>query len=122
MTSTELKQLAEWSAEFLGMSQCDSRLWWPNNIEYMPRLDDSELTFAFFELDETAPILMHLGKREMTEKRGYFVRCDHYENCHRVFIRSERDDSGGDWQLSPVFEDNENEYIAFWTAVREALK
>jgi len=104
---TDLKELAEWSKKFLSYNTCYN-------------LSSDMAESCLFHKWHIAPVLMHLGKREM-EKLNYDIRCDNFKGYYRVYIKSERDDSGGDWQLSPVYEDGNNEYIAFWTAVRKAM-
>ena len=127
MTTEKLKQLAEFAAEFLEWyyreDSCYGKRYIhpPNN--FIPALKlvnasgavnvKESLSNIFFE-SEIAPILMHLGKREM-EKRGFSIRCEYRLNYQRVFIK--RDNLEMDWQLSPVYVEDENEFIAFWSAI-----
>ena len=106
MTPEQLKDLAEWSRKFLADNTCYN-------------LSSDMAESCLFHKWHIAPVLMHLGKREM-EKRGFQVRCDNYDaECKQVYIKNKWHE---DWELSPIFAEHENEYIAFWTAVREALK
>ena len=108
MTPEQLKQLAEWSAEFLG-GEYNSFNWLMGN-KFGTYLTENTLF-----IDECyAPILMHLGKREM-EKRGFTWKIEVHQKKYRVKV----DRPSIHYQKTQI---STNEYIAFWTAVREALK
>jgi len=110
---TDLKQLAEWSAEFLGWKHAYAppmkSKYFEMNLEY-----DWKDTAVdnFFHDPMMAPYSMSLGKREM-EKRGVpygsFWNGRHY--MFRISV-----------EAGEKHHFDESEFIAFWTAVREALK
>lgn len=129
----KLKQLAEFAAEFVGLTKEfykveDGRkiyIWDYPRDGYGPttaigeHLYDRELAKEVFEEAETAPILMHLGKREM-EKRGFKITSANNLNCadlNATYVWSATNDIHDD---SPKqFLDN-NEFLAFWLAVEQA--
>ncbi|HDZ26680.1 hypothetical protein LCGC14_0650230 [marine sediment metagenome] len=116
MTPEKLKQLAESAAEFLGADE-NNCIWVHEgaSIEIIP-----DNLFGVDNDKRVAPsYFMHLGKQEM-EKLGFSIRCEHRLNYQRVFIK--RDDLEEDWQLSPVYVEDENEFMAFWSALLEAVK
>jgi len=118
MTPTELKDLAEWSAEFLKLEKFNTA----GNIWYLRCIGERFTVYPedFFDKEPDrykgfAPILMHLGKREM-EKRGF-----HWQAIHHAMFGYEfrvTDNSGV--VLSEI--KDRNEYIAFWSAAHEAMK
>ena len=124
MTPTELKELAEWSAEFLGLTRQHINESW--HAPYIGWLGYT--VGAFFENPRTAPILMHLGKRELEriEEDGVkkwewevqYISWSHgYDApCYKVTIAEEM---GVDKQFESI---DKNEYIAFWSAVMQAIK
>ena len=87
---------------------------------------ESVLVDVFFNRDETAPILMHLGKREM-EKRGYYclyssdIEGRTMELIQKYgFLEVDLSQTDGITQHKQCVDPNE--YIAFWSAVMEGLK
>jgi len=98
---TDLKQLAEWSRKFLADNTC-----------YVLSSDMAES--CLFHKWYIAPVLMHLGKREM-EKRGFTWKIEVHKKKYRVKV----DRPSIHYQKTQI---STNEYIAFWLAVREALK
>ena len=140
MTPEEkLKQLAEFAAEFLGAKN--------NKLKVI----DSGMNCQVYEVHSIviseydlfysciyAPILMHLGKREM-EKRDYIYQHEvekrkwihqkkkQYRFVHYwKFTKVENFNRNGGF--SCVVKDGygacmrENEFIAFWSALLEAVK
>jgi len=105
MNPTELKELAEWSAEFLGLLKIEDADGWElpwNNHEWL-------IVPNNFFGGPFAPILMDLGKREM-EKREMNMDYCFRKGTHSV-----------SFMCGPVTHDT-NEYIAFWSAVMQAIK
>ena len=109
MTPSEQKDLATWAAEFLGGKLEVERVHAKNIYT------DEMLAYVLFERTWTSPILMHLAKREM-EKQGF----NHTVSCtsgeYTVFIHPPTDSD----KITHI--ENENEFIAFWSAVREAVE
>ena len=107
MTPEQLKELAEWSRKFLADNTC-----------YV--LSSGIAENCLFHKWDIAPILMQLGKREI--RQTHFIQY--------------QDDTGPDlaivhkWNLIPkappfvndAGAENENEYIAFWSAIMQAIK
>ena len=111
MKPSEQKQLAEKVAKFLGLKRANHKEW---NFEFdgKPWLICED---NFFESD-FAPILMHLGKREM-EKRGY--ECV-YRTHERSIDPNERDYLHSySFAMHKPIQSNKNEFIAFWKAVEQ---
>ena len=122
-TELELKKLAEFAAEFLGWEIEDGRLSIPSFcLRVGLYLCDDPHVKYIFEHPETAPILAHLAKREMEKRefewelatiwikpgiRGY--QCEVYGFEKNNYS-------------TEVVCSHENEYIAFWSAVMEAVK
>ena len=118
MTPTELKDLAEWSAEFLGFDRLQNSGEWKfefRNVNYLLNEKD------FYDEKGFAPILMHLGKREM-EKRGLSIQYTKWslsfgEKGHTYTFFMEDSTHCVAGSVS-----HENKFIAFWSAVYEAMK
>ena len=102
MNDEQLKDLAEWSRKFLADNTCYN-------------LSSDMAESCLFHKWHIAPVLMHLAQVEM-EKRGFEWASSYNSNQKRYFYTVVALD------LSHKHKDHENEYIAFWTAVREALK
>jgi hypothetical protein len=149
MTDQERKELAEFGVEFLGWkhwpeAQMGYESW--EGPQFFGEVLEHKLSDLFFNhvtdseglpaiqmyktpIDNSAPILMHLAKREM-EKRGFEVRIDRYNakgafpTRSRVYIRkdSHKNSASWDWELADYCEQKENEFIAFWSALRKAVK
>ena len=121
MNQNELKDLAEESAEFLGGFWDDEIERWvlPKGIwNFIGRtLHPKDLAYLFFN-GQYAPILMHLGKREM-EKRGHshtmYTHTDEVAS-YTAYVQPISASAG------VVYSEHENEFIAFWSAVRDAMK
>ena len=104
--TNKLKALAEWSRKFLADNTC-----------YVLSSDMAES--CLFHKWYIAPVLMQLGKREM-EKRGYKYLMGHTYGTDSVSYMAKIFKRSTEYQ--EAYEEHENEYIAFWTAVRKALK
>ena len=108
MTPEEkLKRLAESAAEFLKLPESNhEHTRWIVDVGFKPDWHISEK--SFFEGHFFAPILMHLGKREAEKQDIYWegrAGVNEYAyNCMAGQII------------------NENEFIAFWSALLEAVK
>jgi len=127
MTKAELKKLAEFAAEFLGHRR-DYDHW---NYKLMGHNwhphKDFLVEFTFSD-PRTAPLISHLGKREM-EKRGFEIRVDEINSYEldgvllprktRIYIRRDnhQDSQRLDWELAEFYEDDENNFIALWSAI-----
>lgn len=123
--TTDTKKLAEFGAEFLGWEKgCDS-FFTPSYLHIVldKRLSKEAYVSRFFS-GLTAPILAHLGKREM-EKRGFdnneqwFIedqKLYSWEFIHRDRKRKKK--IAGKYPI-PVsgYAQDENEYIALWSAI-----
>ena len=120
MTPKELKQLAEFAAEFLGADEdSDSPKVFVGKSNYIIAVTEYNL----FNRPLTAPILMHLGKREM-EKRLWewnssydlsgFQSGEKIHGCYCFGILTAPKCTIHNTQ-------DENEFIAFWSAVMEAV-
>lgn len=116
--TTDTKKLAEFAAEFLGMTQDKSRMWWPNELP-IERCDDDEIKYVLFECVETSPILAHFGKREM-EKRGFEFdarsRFEPTKNLNQKRVHYFYIYQKGKFNVFKQAED-ENEYKALWMAI-----
>ncbi len=121
----ELKELAEFAAEFLGFEKETNhevnRDYWHKEKWIGEPLVDRWLDDYFFIAQKTAPILMHLGKREM-EKRGFdWIGSRNYHSRpknHDYFYEFAETHSPKCGEGSHP----DNEFIAFWMAVRGAVK
>ena len=125
MTNPTDKQLAEFAAEFVGLTpgyMAEIKVWDFPRDNYGPTgpigdiIYDTALVREFFNEAETAPILMHLGKREM-ERREF--NWDSYSRSNGYFCSFTKGTFGN--QISGNYLDD-NEFIAFWSAVREAVE
>jgi len=116
---TDLKQLTEWSRKFLADNTC-----------YVLSSDMAES--CLFHKWHIAPVLMHLSKREM-EKRGFEIEYNKYQSQGYQFRISLHEPLPTDCDQEKLrrYLDNEtkrkwvcdeNEYIAFWSAVMQAIK
>jgi len=105
MNDEQLKDLAEWSAEFLKLevNKFHPTVWILTDTPFSVEPDH------FFNHPLNAPILMHLGKREM-EKREMNMDYCFRKGAHSV-----------SFMCGPVTHDT-NEYTAFWSAVMQAIK
>ena len=110
----ELKDLAEESAEFLGIDRLQNSGEWKfefRNVNYLLNEKD------FYDEKGFAPILMHLAQVEL-EKRGVcwtVAYTGHIGKSAHVYpIRPSRNPDG--------YIKNENKFFAFWSAVHEAMK
>jgi len=128
MNQNELKELAEWSAEFLGFFRelkdtkySNMGAWHGFDLasivsnDYIFGIQDDELPSVFFDDSTLTPILMHIAQVEM-EKRGYM-----YMNL----VKWGENDYSCDLLKSGglgVGGQGENKFIAFWSAVHEAMK
>jgi len=99
---TDLKQLTEWSRKFLADNTC-----------YVLSSDMAES--CLFHKWHIAPVLMQLGKREM-EKRGFEWCISSVDDLYQAEIGPK-----GTFKIAAKVE-HENEYIAFWSAVMQAIK
>ena len=114
--TTDTKQLAEFAAEFIGYEQLtyvDSFVTKGTIV-----IDINESTLFYKEL--TSPILAHLAKREM-EKRGFWWHSSWFSNgkVYSIFFSKLTSARPGGWRELEV--EHENEYIALWSAIKEAL-
>ena len=122
MTPEELKQLAEFAPEFLKKAINNNSLPMPSKRLQRLIFERPVHPDEWFGYQETAPILTHLGKREMEKRefewelatiwikpgiRGY--QCEVYGFEKNSYS-------------TEVVCSHENEYIAFWSAVMEAVK
>jgi len=113
------KELAEWSAEFL-----EKHVGYPTiqrsinglflSLPEWHLLGNKEEGYWRILDGVYSPLLMHLSKREM-EKRGFTY--SHFGGGLHIFTFTH--DSLPDMVGKGL---SKNEYIAFWTAVRETLK
>lgn len=119
----QLKQLATFAAEFLEFQHDEiiidgeePLLFWPEPYSgLIKNLTVSRIAGSFFEDLVYAPILMHLGKREM-EKQDYYFYTEHGVDDHSISITPSDNRS----KFLSDRRDN-NEFIAFWSAVRNAF-
>ena len=124
MNPTELKELAKWSAEFLGFEVHGGVTGDSFYCREVMEGGHSYDTSIILDSPKFAAYFMHLGKREM-EKRGLNWHGNVYINSkdnsieYYASIYSVEFDFKRETQISKV---DTNEYIAFWSAVREALK
>jgi len=119
--TTDTKQLAEFAAEFLGWDKEGGR--WtipPFCLKVGLYLADDPHAKYLFEHPETAPILAHLAKREM-EKRGFWWHSSWFSNgkVYSIFFSKLTSAKPGGWRELEV--EHENEYIALWSAIQEAV-
>lgn len=105
------KALAEQAAEFLKAEH-------PDKYTYKI-IVGNQLIFiskkSLFEDIEKAPILMALGKREM-EKRGFIHHSGFNQLWHYVFVKRTEQ-----FAVTEPHQ-HENEYIAFWEALLQAVR
>jgi len=111
----KLKQLAEWSAEFLELENASWEDEW--------YLDNTGIVHIFTTEDilhhsDIAPILMHLGQVEM-EKRGFEIVHFTWGGHTKYGCRVNGSEKHGH---EPHTAYDDNKFIAFWSAVRDALK
>lgn len=113
MNDKELKELAEFAAEFLELKPLsDPCVWILDGSVIMPN--------DMFEDDwPIPPILAHLAKRKM-EGVGYQYLIGHtfgtdsVSYMAKVFLRKN--------PSQEAYEEDKNEYIALWMAIREAVE
>ena len=110
MTPEKLKQLAEFAAKFVGFTQDDSRIWWPNDLP-VDGFDPDEVEYALFECVETAPILAHLAEMEMEKRKFGIVSETPTESWNYYYCKIYQ----GAYMKAE--EADENEYIALWSAI-----
>ena len=118
MTPTELKELAEWSAEFLGAELGCFRKW-PDT--YTLIWEGGSINFEaedVFNSPHHAPILMHIGQEEM-EKRWFEIVHFTWGGHTKYGCRVNGSEKHGH---EPHTAYDDNKFIAFWLAVRDALK
>jgi len=110
-TPEQLKQLAEWSAEFLGMEK-NGKFWLlpGQKVGHSTRIESQ-----FFEYPTKAPILMHLAQVELEKRKQWMDMRGPMRGGWRVSCEIEG-------SVRTVTQKHENKYIAFWSAVREAMK
>jgi len=108
------KELAEWSAEFLGLLKIEDADGWElpwNNHEWLIAPNN------FFG-GPFAPTLMDLAQVEM-EKRGHsHTLYTHTEGVVSYTAYVQPISAGAE----VVYSEHENKFIAFWTAVMQAIK
>ena len=135
MTPKKQKQLAEFAAEFLGYHKDDSSFYWLGELSGRDAgqglgspLAIDELVYELFESEQTAPILAYLAKREM-EKRGYWWRAEYedgieppeaQEDRYGYFFTKIVSAKAHEWNNLIIW--NNNEYIALWSAIFEAVR
>jgi len=124
LTDEQLKELAEFGAEFLGCPTDDKGRF---EMPFGLRMKWWDLVGSFFNEKVASPALAHLAKREM-EKRGFTWECFGWEKrwkkppkqyCYRMYWRPDPDNV---MSLEMKYANHENEYIALWLAIREAVK
>ena len=133
MTPEKLKQLAEFAFPFLGAKKINSGWQLINSFDdvsaiYIPfRIQEQEL----FEDRKNAPILAHLAKREM-EKRGFQLEYNKFTTqgyqwwIHQAEIPPDVDLMSKEMmeyfeRCKPKWQRHENEYIALWSAIEQAV-
>lgn len=105
----ENKELAEFAAEFLELKgNEDFYRILKTNGKYQPG------EYAFFECSRYAPQLAHHAKRKM-EKLGFDYQCMEFL-CGEYRFKGSRG--------TVIFQGagDENEFIALWSAIKEALE
>ena len=112
----ELKDLAECSAEFLGLKKhLNVKNAWKFQV-----LQENLTLYLFDFFDDSmpvAPILMHLGKREMEKRFGDVWECSSWNTTKGRIYEYEISNDGKEYKGRDL-----NEFIAFWSAVHEAMK
>lgn len=121
MTEPELKSLAEFAAEFLGFKKFKTN-WEGHGWFASAALPVSQFSECVFIDDKIAPILAHLGKREM-EKREFQYK--HYWdglNHEHLFMKPETN-SIDEWDFSNKIAEgyHPNTFIALWSAIESAV-
>jgi hypothetical protein len=105
MTPEQLKELAEFAAEFIGPYVDISK-------DFLDLGKETD-AYTFFEQDLTAPYFMHLAQEKL-EKEG-FRKFNHFYDgaTHKIEIW----EVVGSWTKHT---ENKNKFIAFWEAVMQA--
>ena len=97
-----MKELAEFVAEFLGKTVT-------TQLGVIVLVKEETL----FHDDTLSPYLAQLAKREM-EKRGWYWHLKNYASGYRCYMNKGID--------AGHFAEHENEFVALWTAIREATQ
>lgn len=131
MNDKELKELAEYAAEFLGLEIHSKYIFYPEAFAELLLMGELDNTFPkkkadeiFFEDELSSPILMHLAKRKLEgiiqplNPGGKEWWWESHSGSVHVF-RLKRFQQGN---IAHFVGKHENEYIAFWIAVREATR
>ena len=129
MNQEQLKDLAEWSAEFLGFEVRGGVTGDSFYCREVMEGGHSYDTSIILDSPKFAAYFMHLGKREM-EKREWLLESINLRGFDKIDLDGDIAEKGKYKYHYKFFKGtaeagikyNENEYIAFWTAVREALK
>jgi hypothetical protein len=117
-TPKQLKELAEFAAEYLDWVLDDSE-WYllPKGYDFevfSPNYHIAELPQVFFAGDVFPPILMHLAQEKL-EKKGF--DCEYNQ---QVGIHLWEFNMSLDYDRPVARAENKNKFIAFWEAVQEA--
>ena len=116
MPQDRLKVLAEFGAEFLELPKDHGS--WILGFKLVGMETELVSHEDFFDYD-LAPILMHLAQEKL-EKEGFKTRYEFY-STHTFWILTPQD-KWAHIDCCILSHENENKFISFWEAVREAAK